>query len=67
MKQKEFNEIVDKHAEKYGKKMTLHVVGEIYKEVVSGNPELEKLESIDERDLSIREIIGNKLKAELGE
>lgn len=27
MKQKEFNEIVNKHAEKYGKKMTLHVVG----------------------------------------
>lgn len=66
MKQKEFNEIVDKHAEKYGKKMTLHVVGETYKEALSTNPELEKLEG-DERDLSIREIIGNKLKAELGE
>lgn len=66
MKQKEFNEIVDKHAEKYGKKMTLHVVGETYKEAVLTNPELEKLEG-DERDLSIREIIGNKLKAELGE
>lgn len=66
MKQKEFNEIVDKHAEKYGKKMTLHVVGETCKEALSTNPELEKLEG-DERDLSIREIIGNKLKAELGE
>lgn len=66
MKQKEFNEIVDKHAEKYGKKMTLHVVGETYKEALSTNPELEQLEG-DERDLSIREIIGNKLKAELGE
>lgn len=66
MKQKEFNEIVDKHAEKYGKKMTLHVVGETCKEAVLTNPELEKLEG-DERDLSIREIIGNKLKAELGE
>lgn len=66
MKQKEFNEIVDKHAEKYGKKMTLHVVGVTYKEALSTNPELEQLEG-DERDLSIREIIGNKLKAELGE
>lgn len=66
MKQKEFNEIVDKHADRYGKKMTLHVVGETYKEALSTNPELEKLEG-DERDLSIREIIGNKLKAELGE
>lgn len=66
MKQKEFNEIVDKHAEKYGKKMTLHVVGTTYKEALSTNPELEQLEG-DERDLSIREIIGNKLKAELGE
>lgn len=66
MKQKEFNEIVDKHAEKYGKKMTLHVVGATYKEALSANPELEQLEG-DERDLSIREIIGNKLKAELGE
>lgn len=66
MKQKEFNEIVDKHAEKYGKKMTLHVVGETYKEALSTNPELETLEG-EKRDLSIREIIGNKLKAELGE
>lgn len=66
MKQKEFNEILNKHAEKYGKRMTLHVVGETYKEEVSTNPELEKLEG-DELDLSIREIIGNKLKAELGE
>ncbi len=66
MKQKEFNEIVDKHAEKYGKKMTLHVVGATYKEALAIDSELEKLEG-DERDLSIREIIGNKLKAELGE
>lgn len=66
MKQKEFNEIVDKHADKFGKKMTLHVVGVTYKEALATNPELEKLEG-DERDLSIREIIGNKLKAELGE
>lgn len=66
MKQKEFNEIVDKHAEKFGKKMTLHVVGATYKEAVLIDSELEKLEG-DERDLSIREIIGNKLKAELGE
>lgn len=65
MKQKEFNEIVDKHAEKFGKKMTLHVVGATYKEAVLIDSELEKLEG-DERDLSIREII-NKLKAELGE
>lgn len=64
---KEFNEIVDKYAEKYGKKKTLQVVGEIYKEAVLTNPELEKLESIDERDLLIREIIVDKLKAELGE
>lgn len=67
MKQKEFNEIVDKHAEKYGKKRTLQVIGEIYKEAVLTNPELEKLETIDERDLLIREIIVDKLKAELGE
>lgn len=66
MKQKEFNEIVDKHAEKYGKKMTLHIVGETYKETLSTNPELEKLEG-EQRDLSIREIIGNKLKSELEE
>lgn len=66
MKQKEFNEIVDKHAEKFGKKITLHVVGATYKEAVLIDSELEKLEG-DERDLSIREIIGNKLKAELGE